>query len=74
MTACRSSKRAVRLLAIRDALHERPYTATQLAAMMEVSVQTIYDDLTDLQLPPLNVPLQADRQGRWHVVDMMIDS
>jgi len=73
MSGCRSAKRAVRLLAIRDALHERPHTVQQLAAQLQVSDDAVRNDLVDLQLPPLSVPLQVDERGRWYVGDPMND-
>ena len=73
MSGCRSAKRAMRLLAIRDALHERPLTVQQLSAMLEVSDDAVRNDLVDLQLPPLSVPLQVDEHGRWYVGDPLHD-
>jgi hypothetical protein len=33
----------------------------------------VRNDLVDLQLPPLSVPLQVDERGRWYVGDPMND-
>lgn len=73
MTKTRSAKRAVRLLAIRDALYGRPYTVQQLAVLLQVSNDVVRNDLVDLQLPPLSVPLQVDDRGRWYVGDPLHD-
>lgn len=57
-------KRAQRLVAIRDMLAERAYTAEELAREFEVDRDTICRDLVDLQIPPLNVSLAAEG-GKW---------
>ncbi len=63
-----SATRAVRLVYIRDLLYERPRSVEELARLCEVSVDTIYRDLIDIQLEPLSVPLQVV-DGRWRVID-----
>lgn len=70
MTEGRDAKRAVRLLSLRDALYREPHTVQQLAAMANVSKRTIYNDLIDLQIPPLSTPLLVDDCGRWYVMKL----
>ncbi len=60
--------RAARLLALREMLFVRAYTAAELAERCGVSERTIYRDLLDLQIPPLNVALQCC-DGRWRAFD-----
>ncbi len=62
-----SGVRAARLMYIRDLLQQEPRTVAELARLCEVRERTIYFDLVTLQIPPLNVPLQADANGRWHI-------
>lgn len=59
--------RAARLMYIRDLLQQEPRTVAELARLCEVRERTIYLDLVTLQIPPLNVPLQADANGRWYI-------
>jgi len=61
-----STTRAVRLMHIRDLLSEDPYSVQQLAELCDVSEDTIYRDLIDLQLEPLCLPLVVDG-GKWRV-------
>lgn len=63
-----SATRAVRLVYIRDLLYEQPRSVEELAQLCEVSIDTIYRDLIDIQLEPLCVPLQVEN-GRWRVMD-----
>ncbi len=63
------ARRAVRLVFLRDLLHERPYTIAQLARLTGVSERTIYRDLCDLQLSPLNVALMVVEGNRWVAFD-----
>ncbi|HPL30075.1 MAG TPA: HTH domain-containing protein [Anaerolineae bacterium] len=50
-------KRAVRLMAMRDLLSERPVTVSELARRFGVSARTVYYDLQDLQLAPIEFPV-----------------
>ena len=50
-------KRAVRLMAMRDMLSARPTTIAELQQRFGVSRSTIYLDLQDLQLAPIEFPL-----------------
>lgn len=52
-----SATRAARLVYIRDLLYEQPHSVEDLARLCEVSIDTIYRDLIDIQLEPLSVPL-----------------
>jgi len=70
-TENRNAKRAVRLMAVRDALYREPLTVQQLAMQFGVSDDAIRGDLVDLQIPPLSVPLLVDNQGRWYVMDVV---
>ena len=63
-----SGVRAARLMYIRYLLEEEPRTVAELARLCEVRERTIYFDLVTLQIPPLNVPLQTDENGRWHII------
>jgi len=63
-----SATRAARLVYIRDLLYERPHSVDDLARLCEVSIDTIYRDLIDIQLEPLSVPLLVE-DGRWRVLD-----
>jgi len=63
-----SATRAARLVYIRDLLHEQPHSVEDLARLCEVSIDTIYRDLIDIQLEPLSVPLIVE-DGRWRVID-----
>lgn len=69
MSGCRDAKRAARLLALRDMLYRAPHTVEQMAAESGVSKRTIYNDLIDLQIPPLSVPLLVDEHARWYVLE-----
>ena len=60
--------RAARLLALREMLFVRAYTAAELADRLGVSQRTIYRDLVDLQLWPLNIALSRC-DGRWRAFD-----
>jgi predicted DNA-binding transcriptional regulator YafY len=62
-----SGVRAARLMYIRDLLQQEPRTVAELAHLCGVKRRAIYYDLMTLQIPPLNVPLQADERGRWHI-------
>lgn len=64
-----SATRAARLVYIRDLLHEQPHSVEDLARLCEVSIDTIYRDLIDIQLEPLCVPLQVEND-RWFVADL----
>lgn len=55
--ATQQVKRAVRLMAMRDVLSTRPVTVADLQAAFDVSRATIYRDLQDLQLAPIEFPL-----------------
>ena len=63
-----SATRAARLVYIRDLLYQQPRSVTELARLCEVSRDTIYRDLIDIQLEPLSVPLLVEG-GRWRVLD-----
>lgn len=59
-----AATRAVRLVYIRDLLYERPHSAEDLARLCEVSLDTIYRDLIDIQLEPLCVRLLVESRPR----------
>jgi len=63
-----SATRAARLVYIRDLLYQQPRSVMELARLCEVSRDTIYRDLIDIQLEPLSVPLIVE-DGRWRVLD-----
>ena len=63
-----SATRAARLVYIRDLLYQKPRSVTELARLCEVSRDTIYRDLIDIQLEPLSVPLLVEDR-RWRVLD-----
>lgn len=64
-----NATRAARLMRIRDLLQEEPHSVTDLAALCEVSKDTIWRDLIALQLEPLCVPLYADGD-KWSVLNL----
>lgn len=68
MSMNRHTTRAARLVYVRDLLLEAPRTISQLAALCGVQERTIYRDLVDLQVPPLNVPLACGNDGYWRVL------
>jgi predicted DNA-binding transcriptional regulator YafY len=55
--ATQQVKRAVRLMAMRDMLSTKPATIAELQQRFGVSRSTIYLDLQDLQLAPIEFPL-----------------
>ena len=55
--ATQQVKRAARLVAMRDLLSRRPMTVAELVSRFGVSERTIYYDLQDLQLAPIDFPL-----------------
>ena len=55
--ATQQVKRAVRLMAMRDLMAQRPTTVAELQRQFGVSRSTIYLDLQDLQLWPIEFPL-----------------
>jgi len=56
--------RATRLLMLMRLLSQRSWTTAELAQRLEVSRQTIYRDLFELQLEPLCFP-PVSEDGRW---------
>ena len=62
-----TEKRAARLMAIHIRLTEHSATVEQLATEFGVEPRTIYKDLIDLQIPPINAPLQVC-DGYWCIM------
>ena len=59
--------RAVRLVAILEALRDRPQTTKELATRFEVTPRTIRRDLVELQGEPLYAPLVLERVSEWRL-------
>ena len=57
--------KATRLLAIVQALQERPCTTRELAERFNVSERTIQQDLADLRGDPLHVQLVQYMRAEW---------
>ena len=66
--ASQQVKRSVRLTAMRDLLSQRPVTVPELAKLFGVSERTVYYDLQDLPLAPLNFPLCTRQIWAAHCV------
>ena len=64
-----ATKRAARLMYIRDLLVQQALSANDLAIMCDVTIATIYRDLVDLQIEPLSVPL-CTCGGKWFILDI----